>query len=89
MAPVRADQRRASPGQLQRHGLQHSAALCHAAVRHPQHRLLQVEDEQGSRVHHVPPLFRLRGSQSRPRIRLPPLSERIDWSFRLLVFSIK
>lgn len=59
MAPVRAHQRRARAGQLQGHGLQHRAPLRHAHLRHHQHRLLQVENEQGTGFYHVLTLFRV------------------------------
>lgn len=74
MATLRAHLRRASPGELQRHGVQHSAPLRHAYLRHHQHCLLQVEDEQGTRVHHVPPVLRLRRGQPGTRVWVPPLS---------------
>ena len=86
MAAVWDNLRRASPGELQRHGVQHSPAIRHADLRHHQHRLLQVEDEPRARVHHVPSILCLRWSQPGSRVRLPPLSERIDWSSHLLVF---
>lgn len=78
MAVVRADQRRARAGQLQGHGLQHRSAVRHAALRHPQHSLLQVEDEQGPGLHHVPTILCLRGCQLRPRVWILTLSERIS-----------
>lgn len=49
--------------QQQRPLLRHRAALHHASLRHHLHRLLQVEDEQGSGLHHVPALLHLPGPQ--------------------------
>jgi len=60
VAPVRLDLRETRGGELGGHGLQHSDTLLHAALRDPEHRLLQMENEQGSGLHHVHPLLRLR-----------------------------
>lgn len=73
MAAIRTDLRRAGGGELQGHDLQHRPSLRHVAVRHPQHRLLQVEDEQGPRLHHVLALLRLRRSELGARVRIPTL----------------
>lgn len=60
MAPVRFDLRETRGGELRWHGVQYSNPVLHAAVRDHEHRLLQMENEQGPRVHDVHPLFRLR-----------------------------
>lgn len=65
------DLREARGGELGGHGVQHSNSILHAAVRHHEHRVLQVADEQGPRVHHVPPLLRLRGGLADVRVRVP------------------
>lgn len=63
---VRADQRRAGTSQLQGDGVQYRATLRHAAFRDPKHRLLPMENEQRTRLYHVPSLLRLCCCQLRP-----------------------
>lgn len=49
--------------QQQRPLLRHRAALHHAPLCHHLHCILQVEDEQGAGLHHVPALLYLPGPQ--------------------------
>ena len=74
VAAVRLDLRKTRRGELGGHGVQHSDPLLHAVVRDLQHRLFQVADEQGTRVHHVPPLLRLRRRLANVRVRDAGLS---------------
>lgn len=73
LAPLWFDIRGTCPSQLEGHGLQHRTALRHVDLRHHQHSLLQVENEQGSWFHHVPALLCLRRRQPGPRVWLPTL----------------
>lgn len=74
VAALRLDLWKTRGSELGGDGVQHSDPILHAAVRHPEHRLFQVADEQGPRVHHVPPLLRLRRRLADVRVRVPGLS---------------
>lgn len=69
MAPVRFNLRETRGGELGGHGVQHSDTVLHAAVRDHEHRLLQMENEQGPRLHDVHPLLRLRRRLADVRVR--------------------
>lgn len=73
VAAVRLDLRKTRGSELGGDGVQHSDPILHAAVRHLEHRLFQVADEQRPRVHHVPPLLRLRRRLADVRVRVPGL----------------
>lgn len=74
VAPLWLDLWEASGGELGGYGVQHSDSLLHATIRDYEHRLLQVENEQGSRLHDVPPLLRLRRCFAHVRVRDTSLS---------------
>lgn len=81
--------------QQQRALLRHCLALPHAALCHHLHRILQVEDEQDSGLHHVPALLYLPGPQRHvggPHHRLSRLHLKVTLhhavSQRLLVLSM-
>jgi len=69
MAPIRFNLRETRGGELGGHGVQHSDTVLHAAVRDHEHRLLQMENEQGPRLHDVHPLLRLRRRLADVRVR--------------------
>jgi len=69
MAPIRFNLRKTRGGELSGHGVQHSDTVLHAAVRDHEHRLLQMENEQGPRLHDVHPLLRLRRRLADVRVR--------------------
>lgn len=69
MAPIRFNLRETRGGELSGHGVQHSDTVLHAAIRDHEHRLLQMENEQGPRLHDVHPLLRLRRRLADVRVR--------------------
>jgi len=79
MALIRFNLRETRGGELSGHGVQHSDTVLHAAVRDHEHRLLQMENEQGPRLHDVHPLLRLRRRLADVRVRdtsLPGVGQR-------------
>jgi len=74
VAPVWFDLRETRGGELGGHGVQHSDTLLHAALRDHEHRLLQMENEQGTRFHDVHPLLCLRRRLADVRVRMVGLS---------------
>lgn len=69
LAAIRHHIREASGGKLGGNGLLHHDPVHDAFVRHHVHSLLPLENEQRTRVHHVPVVLCFRGGVSDVRIR--------------------
>ena len=69
MAPLWHNLWETCGGELSGNGLQHSYSILYATLRDHEHRLLQMANEQGSRLHHVPSVFRLRCHFTYVRVR--------------------
>lgn len=74
MVAVRHHLRKARGGELRRDGVFYNNPLHDAHICHHVNRLLPMEDEQGTRFHHVLAVFRIRGGIADVRIRVHSVS---------------
>lgn len=74
LVAVRANKPRTSGGEFSGHGLLDRHLVHDASVRHPVDCLLSLAHEPRPRLHHVPPLFRVRGRFAHVRVRHHVLS---------------
>ncbi|KAK9892075.1 hypothetical protein WA026_018275, partial [Henosepilachna vigintioctopunctata] len=78
LAALRHHLRQARGSELGGHGVLHNDPVYDAAFRYSIHSLFPLENEQESRLHHVPALLCIRGSVTNVRIQIFEMSSVIE-----------